>query len=415
MNNTAIRSPEATPTLAANSPKLSLSVLKNLFETLPDPRAGQPNLRYPLAAMLLAALVALLCNHLNELAIAQWLADQPLAIKQALGFPSAKTPHQTTFNRLFRRLSIDPLESALTHLFEPTAGATLRARGSQGIAIDGKCQRTRAKFKTEGAESKGTPCHLLSLFVHQLGLVLAQTAIENKEAELTVAPHLLAQIEWLGRVLTGDAIFCQRNLGAWVVEAGGDYFFAVKANQPTLEDDLKRLFEAPTPAETARLGFEAPAPLELTKAKTANKGHGRLEVREITASSELALYSDWPYLAQAVEIKRWWQNAAGESQQETWLGISSLPYQIANLKRLLEFKRDHWGIENRLHWVRDVVFGEDKSTLHTGSGPQLLAILRNLVLNLLRLNGCERITETLRANSRSTHRALALLGLVLNA
>ncbi len=427
-----------TPLVATECPsnydlKLNFSQLKQLFEALPDPRANQPNLQYPLAALLGAALVALLCNHLNELAIAQWLADQPLALKQALGFHTAKTPHQTTFNRLFSRLAIGPFESALTRHFDPQVIGTLRPRGSQAIAIDGKCQRTRAKFKTEAeaeaeAESatnpnpnpgagqgKATPCHLLSLFSHQLGLVLAQLALHNKEAELSVAPELLGQIEWLGRVLTGDAIFCQRKLCARVVEAGGDYFFAVKANQPRLQDDLKLLFEAPSQAEVARQGFEAPAPLQLTSARSATKGHGRIEVREITASPELAEYTGWPYLAQVVEISRWWQSSTGVVQQERWLGVTSLPAEHADLRRLLELKRGHWGIENRLHWVRDVVFGEDKSTLHKGSGPHLLAILRNLVLNLLRLSGHERITETLRANSRYTQRALAILGLELNA
>lgn len=421
MNNTAKAALTATEPPSNYNLKLNFSQLKQLFEALPDPRATQPNLRYPLSAMLAAALVALLCNHLNQLALAHWLADQPLALKQALGFRTAKTPHQSTFNRLFSRLAVGPFESALTRHFDPQVLGTLRPRGSQAIAIDGKCQRTRAKFehKTEAEDTatntKATPCHLLSLFSHQLGLVLAQLAIQNKEAELSVAPELLAQIEWLGRVLTGDAIFCQRKLCAWVVEAGGDYFFAVKANQPRLQDDIKLLFEAPTKAEVARQGFEAPAPLQLTSTKSATKGHGRVEVREVKASSELAGYADWPYLAQVVEITRYWQSSAGVVQQESWLGVTSLPAEQANLRRLLQLKRGHWGIENRLHWVRDVVFGEDKSTLHKGSGPQLLAILRNFVLNLLRLSGHERITETLRANSRCTQRALAILGLELNA
>jgi len=425
MDNNAKTALVATERPSNYDIKINFSQLKQLFEALPDPRANQPNLQYPLAAMLGAALVALLCNHLNELAIAQWLADQPLAIKQHLGFPTAKTPHQTTFNRLFSRLAIGPFEWALTRHFDPQVVGTVRPRGSQAIAIDGKCQRTRAKFKAAAesevslnpspGQGKATPCHLLTLFCHQLGVVLAQLALQNKEAELSVAPQLLGQIEWLGRVLTGDAIFCQRKLCAWVVEAGGDYFFAVKANQPHLEDDLKLLFEAPSKAEVARVGLEAPAPLQLTSARAATKGHGRIEVREITASSELAEYADWPYLAQVVEIRRWWQNAAGVIQQHRWLGVTSLPAQQAGLRRLLQLKRGHWGIENRLHWVRDVVFGEDKSTLHKGSGPHLLAILRNIVLNLLRLSGHEHITQTLRANSRSTSRALAILGFDLNA
>lgn len=399
---------------------LNLAQLKALFDHLDDPRQGRPNHRYPLSAMLLSALLALLCNHLNELAIAQWLGDQPLAFRRALGFRDAQCPHQTTFHRLFARIAPRPLETALTGVFAPSTVGELPPRGSEGVAVDGKAQRTRAKFEeTDGeAGAKGTPCHLLSLFSHLLGTVLAQCSIQNKEAELSVAPALIGQIEWLGRVLTGDAIFCQRNLCVQVVEAGGDYFFAVKSNQPNLEEAIRLLFEPPTEAELRREGFLAPAPLEITTGKVAEVGHGRVEVRQIQASSELAEYANWPYLAQVVEIKRTWRterNGVKVEQAESWLGVTSLPRQVADLKRLLELKREHWGIENRLHWVRDVVFGEDKSTLHKGSGPQLLAILRNLALNVLRLAGIERITETLRWFGRKSERAFRFLGVELNA
>jgi predicted transposase YbfD/YdcC len=427
MHNTSVASPlanristKAEKVAAATLVSaLNLAHLQALFAQLDDPRAGRPNHHYPLCAMLLAALLALLCNHLNELAIAQWLADQPLAFRQALGFRDAQCPHQTTFHRLFARLVPRPIETALTGVFAAKAVGELPPRGTEGIAVDGKAQRTRAKFEqAESLGAKGTPCHLLSLFSHLFGTVLAQCSIQNKEAELTVAPDLIAQIEWLGRVLTGDAIFCQRNLCVQVVEAGGDYFFAVKSNQPNLEDAIRLLFEPPSEAETRRVGFEAPAPLAITTGKVAEVGHGRVEVRQIKASSELAEYANWPYLAQVVEIKRTWRtqrNGVYLEQSESWLGVTSLPREVADLKRLLELKREHWGIENRLHWVRDVVFGEDKSTLHKGSGAQLLAILRNLALNLLRLAGIERITETLRWFGRKSERAFNFLGVELNA
>lgn len=310
-------------------------------------------------------------------------------------------------------MAVELLELALSKQLTSQKVGEIPARGSQAIAIDGKAQRTRAKFKPPAA--KGTPCDLLSLFCHQLGLVLAQVAIENKEAELSVAPLLLSQIEWLGRwVLTGDAMFCQRNFCTKVVEAGGDYFFAVKANQPPLEDDIKMLFEPVTQTEIERVGFEAPVPLQIEQANLVDKGHGHLEVRQLKVSSELADYADWPYLAQVIEIKRYWQSGGVEHLQ-IWHGVTSLPLEVADLRRLLALKRGHWGIENRLHWLRDVVFGEDKSTLHTGKGPHLLAILRNVALNVLRLAGYEHISEVLRANSCSTARAFSILGLELNA
>lgn len=386
--------------------KLTLSDLRRLFAQLPDPRRG-PNLQYSLASLLVAALLGLLCNQLSQLAIAQWLADQTLELKQLLGFADGRTPHQTTFNRLFQKLEAAALERVLTQCFAPALALVGPKRGSQGVAIDGKCQRTRTKFETE---VPGTPCHLLSLFSHQLGLVLAEVAIVNKEAELTVAPTLLAQIKWLGRVLTGDAMFCQRNICGYICEAGGDYLFVVKANQPSLQAAITTLFAPPTAVELAQKGSSPLPPLEITTAKVATKGHGRVEVREIKVSSELATYCEWPKLAQVFEVKREWWDSTGVAHHETHLGITSLPAESADLGRILELKRGHWGIENKLHWIRDVVLGEDSSTLHLESGPQVLAALRNTALNLLRLAGHSQISATLRANNRQVGRALALLG-----
>ncbi len=286
----------------------------------------------------------------------------------------------------------------------------MRTRATQSIAIDGKCQRGRLPFEVQ----TGTPCHLLTAFCQQLGQVLAQVAIQNKEAELTVAPQLLAQVDWPGRILTGDAIFCQRQLCTQVVEAGGDYLFVVKANQADLQDSVAQLFEPPSAAQLARVGFEAPAPIEISQAKQVDKGHGRIEVRQIKVSSELAEYARWPYLSQVFEIKREW-SAKGKWHSEVHLGITSLPAEVASPGDLLVWRRGHWGIENRLHWVKDVVLGEDKSTLHLGAGPQVVGAIRNTVLNLLRKAGHSRISARLRHNSRNPLAALALLDISLSS
>jgi Transposase DDE domain len=137
-----------------------------------------------------------------------------------------------------------------------------------------------------------------------------------------------------------------------------------------LEAAIRLLFEPPTEAEIRRAGFEAPTPLEITTGKVAEVGHGRVEVRQVQASSELAEYANWTYLAQVVAIKRTWrteQDGIAVDREESWLAVTSLTSEVADIKRLLELKREHWGIENKLHWVRDVVFGEDKSTLHKGA------------------------------------------------
>jgi len=399
MNYTALPTVEANTTASI---KMGCQDLRSAFASLSDPRSG-PNLQYELASMLLAATASLLSNHLGVSAIAEWLAGQAEEIKRALGFVKGVTPAQSTFQRLFARLDPVALEKVLSAFFDARIVGPLRPRGSEGVAIDGKCQRGRLKFE----KTKGTPCHLLSAFCQQSGLVLGQLALENKEAELTVAPELLKQIEWEGRVVTGDAMFCQRNLCQQVVEAGGDYLFMVKGNQPRLQTDLEIVFE---PANPSQWGSDGADLLEMRAAKMVDKGHGRIEVREIKASTELADYSNWPYLAQVFEVKRSWLEK-GQLKREVQLGITSLPEAVTDVWSLLKLKRGHWGIENKLHWVRDVVFGEDASLIHKGSGPHVLAALRNTALNLLRKAGHTRISACLRFNSGHPAQVLALLGL----
>lgn len=402
----------ALPAARRSSPAvlaIAPASLYTAFAQLPDPRRKQGT-RYALAAVLTLAVAAILSNHRSVLAIAEWGAAQSAAIKQALGFPGGSTPHQTTIQRLFRQLDPAPLATVLTRFFDPDGPGELRARGSQGIAIDGKAQRGRLQHTDEPTH----PVHAVSAFCHDVGLVLAQMVVDSQqhEAELSVAPGLLSQLEWQGRVLTGDALFCQRHICTQVIEAGGDYLFLVKANQPRLQDDIALLFSPPTPAELAREGSAAPTPLEERYARTVDTGHGRLEVREIRVSSELADYSDWPYLAQVFELTRTWEQQA-KTRREVHLGVTSLPQSVASPKRLLALKREHWGIENRLHYVKDVTLGEDASHIRCGQGPQVMAILRNTAITILHRAGHQRIAAQLRYNSVHPEAALALLGIPL--
>lgn len=398
---------EANEPVEVEQLELKLADLRDAFATIPDPRHRR-NRQYSLPSLLLALSAAILCNHLSVSACAEWLADQTQEVKTALGFNQNRIPCQSTFHRAFKKLDPAQLELALTSYFSATRCDQPRQRASQQIAIDGKCQRGRLPFETQ----PGTPCHLLAAFCRELGQVLAQLAIQNKEAELSVAPQLLALLDWQGRVLTGDAIFCQRNLCQKVLQAGGDYLFVLKANQPTLQANVAQLFAPPSEAEQARQGFEAPVPIEIAQAKTVDKAHGRVEIREIKVSTELNQYADWPGLAQVFEIKREWERG-GEWHKEIHFGITSLPASLIEPCKILDIRRGHWHIENRLHWVRDVVLGEDKSTLRLGGGPQVLGAIRNTVLNLLRGAGHHRISVRLRYNSRNPLAALALLGLAI--
>lgn len=223
--------------------------------------------------------------------------------------------------------------------------------------------------------------HLVAAYVPEVGVVLAQLAVERKENEIVAVPQLLAQLDLTGTVVVGDAMQCQRNLSTQIVEAGGDYVWFVKDNQPTLRADITQLF---TPLPTLP-GTCAPA-LDFSTARQVNKGHGRLEERVITVSSLLEDYSDWPYLAQVFKLeRRVWEGA--QCTCEVRYGVTSLPRTVASAKRLLTIARAAWGIENGLHYRRDVTLDEDAGQTRRGAAPQVIAALNNVVIGLVQLAG----------------------------
>lgn len=390
-----------TPVVPSTSETVSPSALLAIFASIPDPRRRQ-GVRFPLSAILALAAAAILSNHLSILAIAEWGAGQSHDILQALGFQNRVTPHHSTIQRLFRKLNPDNLSTALTRYFAATTACPEgRQRGSQGVAIDGKAQRGRLSF-----DDSGCPVHALSAFLHEYGVVLASEPIDNKgqtdkaEAELTVAPALIASVDWEGRVLTGDALFCQRDLCQQVLHAHGDYLLVVKENQHILHEDIRLLFDPPAWA----------LPLDdRREAQTVDHGHGRhYDIRHLIASTDLVDYSDWPGLVQVFRLERSWQER-GKTKREVQYGITSLPPEVADAARLLELKRGHWQIENSLHYVKDVTLGEDRSLVHLGKSPSVMAMLRDLSLSLLHQIGCRTIAQRLRFHSRHPEHAVRLL------
>src|SRR5947209_5788149 len=429
-----------------------------------DPRRKQGQ-RFTLTSMLLLALAAILSNHVSELAIAQWGAGQSEEVKKALGFEKGVTPHQTTIQRLFRKLSIEELEEAFRRIFLQMFEPNKQERGAYAVAMDGKVQKGRLKFEEEDSY----PIHAVSLVEHETGIVLTQGHVERgdtetkskptdkptdeepqskptgskptkskhpdkkterkedptgkkgkqkgeneqeekkQRSELAVAYRLIAQIDWKGKVLTGDALYCQRCLCAAILLAGGDYLFLVKANQPQLFEDLRLLF---APLSLPKRAGEGILRLAEQEAQTSDKGHGRLEIRSIRVSSELKGYSDWPGLEQVCEIRRRWQSK-GQWHEEVRYGVTSLPATIAIPERVLKLKRGHWIIENGLHYVKDVSMGEDRSTVHLDNGPKIMATLRNTAVSLLRRAGFSTIAARLRYNCGHPQAALQVLSLSL--
>jgi len=330
--------------LCATSPPVRLAVqpgsLVAAFGTIPDPRSRQGR-RFSLQAILALAVAAILSNHLSVLAIAEWGGRQSPDLLRELGFRDGVTPHQSTIHRVLAKLDPGSLSVALERHFAPSTTTECK-RGGQGVAVDGKAQRGRLAFDPQDG-----PVHALSAFLQEQGIVLAQEPIETNgqiekaEAELTVAPQLIKRIGWQGRVMTGDALFCQRNVCQQVTDARGDYLFIVKENQPTLLDDIRTLFDPP---------ITCPPLDDQRETQTVDNGHGRHhDTRRLIASTDLVGYSNWPCLAQVFRYERTWEEH-GKSKQGVQYGITSLPPDIADAGRLLALKRGHWQIENGLHY-----------------------------------------------------------------
>jgi predicted transposase YbfD/YdcC len=386
----------------ASNPALSVSPtsLAAAFAQVTDPRRAA-SVIYPLPAILTLAVTAILANQLSVLAIAEWGARQAPEVLVTIGFPQGRTPCQSTLQRLFRHLDGDALAAVLTTTFTPSGRPPVDP--VHGVAIDGMAQRGRLRFP-----GRGCPVHALTAFCHDRGVVLAHEPINDPattdrgEAELTVAPTLLRRVDWHGRVLTGDALFCQRSLCQQVRQAGGDYLLTVKDNQGTLYRDLLFLFDPP-----AEFAVD---PLDDRRvASTLEYGHGRQhERRELIASTDLTTYLDWPGLAQVFRVERTWTEH-DRPKRAVHYGITSLTPTHADADRLLALRRGHWTIENRLHRRKDVNFGEDASLIHVGQGPTVMALLRDAAVTVLHLAGVHQVAARLRRHSQYPEEAIALV------
>jgi len=393
---------------ASDAPRsVSLTSLAAAFANVPDPRRAA-SIRYPLPAILAMAVAAILSNHLSVLAISEWASRQTGTILTSLGFPTDDTPCQSTLQRLFAKLDGAALSMVLSAAVVPAASPETVDDAEvtaplQGVAIDGKAQRGRLRFA-----GGGCPIHALSAFCHETGLVLAQepilapTGIDRGEAELSVAPTLVDRLDWHGRVLTGDALFCQRELCQQVLDNGGDYLLAVKGNQQTLLTDIALLFDPPPDVPTAPLA-------DRRHAETLDYGHGRtLERRRLTASTDLIGYLDWPGHAQVLRVERTWCEH-GLAKHAVGYAITSLTPARADAAALLALKRGHWTIENRLHRCKDVNFGEDASLIHAGQGPQVMTVLRDAAVSVLHTAGVRQMAARLRHHSQHPEQAVALV------
>ena len=369
--------------------------LIEVFAAIPDFRKPRGK-RHPLPAIFALACCAMLCGARSYSAIAEWGRNYGTRIAQALGFTHG-TPCAATLHTIFRHVNRDEFEAHLGTWADSVVGSLPAAPETPGtaVALDGKTLR--------GSKKQGAPgTHLFSALAHQVGVTLAQHAVDDKTNEITAVETLLHHLVLEGRIVTMDALLTQRHVAQTIVDKGGDYVMIVKENQPRLRADIALVLTLPPVGDRQET------------ARTIDMGHGRIEQRNITTSEALVGYSDWPGLAQVFELGRHViiQNT-GEERVEVVYGVTSLRPERATPGHLLALVRGHWQIENKSHWVRDVTFDEDRSQVRCGNIPQVMAALRNTAIGLLRWAGHTNIAAACRRLAAQPVQALALIGIVL--
>lgn len=367
--------------------------LVDIFADVADWRQSRGK-RHHLKSILALAAAAMLCGYKSYSAISEWGRNYGQEFILALGFTHS-TPCASTLHTIFRHIDVEDFQSKLSKWIEDCDSTHPDScQQLQAIAIDGKTLRGSRK---QGAED----AHLLSAFSPITGETLAQVAVGDKTNEIPKAKEMLEGMNLEGKLITMDALLTQRGIATVILSGGGDYLMKVKGNQPDLLKWIKATFEA--------LPWMSQEP---QRADLLTVGHGRIEHRSIVTSTALSDHNLWPGLEQVYKIERViTEKKSGRERQEEEYGITSLKREIGTAEKLLEMSREHWGIENKSHWVRDVTMGEDASQVRKGKIPQAMAAMRNTVIGLMRKAGETNIAAACRKYAAQPRAALVLIGI----
>jgi len=356
--------------------------LEALLSAVTDPRARR-GVRYRVGVVVGVAVCAVAAGARSYTAIAEWAHDLTPQARARLAL-GGRTPCEATIRRVLQRMDPEQLDRAVSAWLAQRDTRPRPAR--RVIALDGKTVR--------GARTgEGRATHLLAAFDTTTGTVLGQAAVDGKTNEITAFAPLLDRLDITGALITADALHTQRGHASYLTGRGAHYLLTVKANQPTLLTQLARLPWAHVPVAD----------------RTTSTRHGRREQRTVHLTTVSAGIG-FPAAATALRVtRRTRRSTRGRWHTETVHAITDLTVEATDAAELADALRGHWGIENRLHWVRDVTFTEDLSQIRTGHGPTVMATLRNLAISVHRLAGATNIAAACRRLSRHPNRVLALL------
>jgi predicted transposase YbfD/YdcC len=333
------------------------------FEELEDPRQHAKVL-YPLDEVLLLVLLGVLAGCESWVEIAKFGSKKLELLRRFRAFTDG-TPSHDQLGDIFSVLDSAQFQGCFIAWVSAVTGLS-----TDLIAIDGKT--LRRAYQESGAKA---PIHMISAWSSRQNLVLGQTKVSNKSNEITAIPNLLDMLTVKGATVTIDAMGCQREIAAKIIEKQADYVLALKGNQGTLHSHVEMFF-----AKHKRRAF---ADVDYDRDETVEKSHGRIETRTTTAIADtgwLMARHKWPGLKAVVMIQSRRETGC-KTETETRFYITSLD---PDAKRLGEAIRCHWGIENGLHWVMDMVFRDDECRIRKANAPANFVTIKHMASNLLR-------------------------------
>lgn len=343
--------------------------LVRFFDDLPDPRS-KVNRLHRLGDVIVIAVCAVIANADGPTAIANWAKLNEPWLRKHLTLPNG-IPGKDTFRRVLGLLNPIAFQQCFGQWLESLQAPADGQSGEKAhIAIDGKTLR-RSHDRKNGLG----PMHIVSAWASDRGITLGQVATEEKSNEITAIPQLLELIDVEGAIVTIDAAGCQKNIAAQIVNGKGDFVFALKGNQGKLFDDVSLLLGCHMRDDFADCAVSRHVEIE--------QGHGRFEERmyyQITAPDYLHGRSEWKGLKTVGAAVRIYEED-GVRKTDTRYFLSSLR---RNGKRFANAVRNHWGIENTLHWSLDVTYREDESRVRNRTVAENLSWLRRLTLGLIK-------------------------------
>ncbi len=329
------------------------------FEAMEDPRVERTK-RHKFIDILSITIAAVICGceDWNEIELFGNLKKEWLST--FLQLPNG-IPSHDTFNRFFAALNPEVLQQCFLNWIQEVAHIT----EGRIVSIDGK------RLCGSGAQGKKAIVHMVSAWCNTNNMVMGQVKTDDKSNEITAIPELLNLLDIQGCIVTIDAMGCQTDIAAQIADKGASYLLAVKGNQGHLFDDIKEAFEQ-TPALQQHTG------------STLETGHGRIEKRSchvIDDTDWICNSKEWKGLKSLIKITAKRTNkSSGEQSEECRYYISNASFEA---KQMLHATRQHWGIENKLHWMLDVNFHEDASRKRAGNAAQNFSIISRIALNLL--------------------------------